>query len=165
MTNLRHVEPVVDATVAALVARLNTKLDEIVVEKGDGVPLEHVPESAYFPGGLARPPTTWPFVEVSVSDSNLSGGTLGQVAYNSAQANVIVCLWCRHVDDETLYRMMMRYGRAVGAVLTERATYGDDAYVDTIRWAYPRNPETREIDQLSGGVLVFASVVGDEVSG
>lgn len=166
MTNMRHVEPVVDATVEALQAGLNTKLDDIALEHGDGIPLDHVPvETGYFPGGLVRPPTAWPFVEVSVSDADLSGGSLGQVAWDRASANVIVCLWCRHVEDETLYRMMLRYGRGIGAVLTERGTYGDDAYVDTIRWAYPRNPETKEMAQLSGGVLVFASVIGDDVSG
>ena len=165
MTNLRHVEPIVDATVAALRARLNLRLDEIVAEMSDGVPLEHVPSTEYRVGGLARPPTFWPFVEVSVSDSDISGPTIGQAAYNTATANVIVALWCRHVDAETLYRMTMRYGRAIGAVLSERATYGNDAYVDRLRWAYRRNPETRESEQLDGLVLVFATVVGDETSG
>lgn len=166
MTNMRHVEPVVDATVAALRARLNTRLDEITAEFNDGIPLDHVPVSTgYAVGGLVRTPTNWPFVEVSVSDDDVSGGTLGQVAWNQASANVIVALWCRHVDDETLYRMTMRYGRAIGAVLSERATYGDDAYVDRLRWQYRRNPETRESEQLDGVVLVFVTVIGDETSG
>lgn len=161
----QHVEPMVDSCVAALRAELNTAIDAINLE--GGVQLEHVPVSAYYPGGLVSTVSvSWPFVEVSVADASYDAAAIQQAAWD-AHATGYVSLWCRSaVSDEDLYRSTLRYGRALLSILLAPDAFGAELYVDSVRVAYRRNPEAAAQDQaLEAAALVVCTIGGDEAPG
>lgn len=161
----QHVEPMIDACVAALRAELNTAIDAINLEAG--VDLAHVPVGAYYPGGLVSTVSvSWPFVEVSVSDATYDAPAIRQAIW-SAHATAYVSLWCRNaVGDEELYRSTLRYGRALLSILLAPDTFGAELYVDSVRVAYRRNPEAAAQDQaLEACALVVCTIGGDEAPG
>jgi hypothetical protein len=162
---IEHIEPQVRAGVASLKAGLNPAIDAINAAHSDFA-IEHVPDAAYHPGGLAKAPTVWPVVEVSASDVLLSDVAIGQSAFNRAESTMIVALWCRHVDDEQLYYSQLRYGQALLQVLLTLNAFGDTVYVERGRASYRRrNPEAGAPDQLVGFVVVVLQVVTDEEPG
>lgn len=158
----QHVEGMLDSCLLALRTRLNLAIDELNGELGTD--LENVPPSAYYVGGLASSVSiSWPFVELSVSDANYDQPALQQAQWN-ARATAYASIWCRHVDDEALYRATLRYGRALLAVLLAPDTFGDELWVDAVRVMYRRNPEAAGQDQaLEACALVACTIVGDDV--
>lgn len=156
-----HLEPVVDAALASLRADLNDTIDA-VNSLYDDFAIAHVDPDAYYPGGLNGPSILFPFVEVSASDEIVTVPTVRQVAWTVATMTLIVCVWTRHVDDETLYRSQLRYGQATASVLAQADALGTELATDTIRAAYRRNPETDQTEQLLGAAIIVASLTGDE---
>lgn len=160
---LQHVEPLVDAAIASLRAGLNDVIDVINVEHAD-FELPYVGLDSYRAGGLAKASTVYPFVEVVASDSILSLPSNMQVAYDRSETTMICAAWCRHVDDEVLYRSAMRYGQAVLQVLSTNDAFGTNARVERARASYRRNPETRQSEQLVAGVVIVVQVIVDDES-
>lgn len=158
---IEHVEPLVDACLASLRAGLNDVVDVINGDHSD-FELPHVNLDAYTPGGLARPATFWPNVEVSAADNYLTLPTNQQVAWDRSETTMIIALHCRHVDDETLYRSAMRYGQALLQVLSTNDTFGTNARAERARTAYRRNPETGQSEQLEAFIVVAVQVIVDD---
>lgn len=155
------VEPLVDSCIASLRAGLNDVIDVINIEHSD-FPLPYVHLDAYAPGGRAKAPVVWPYVEVSAADSFLSEPTIQQAAWNRAESTVVCAAWCRSVDDEVLYRSAMRYGQALLQVLSTNDTFGANARVERARVAYRRNPESGENEQLVACVVIAVQVIVDD---
>lgn len=154
---ISHVEPLVDAAIASMLSGLNDAIDGINAVNDDfEVPL--VTADGYRPGGVAGLSAVWPFVEVSASDQLLTGPALSQVEWDG-EATMIVALWCRHANDETLYRSQTRYGAALTQVLLSAGAFGADNVVSRARVAYRRNPETSQTEQLAGFVVVVCQVI------
>lgn len=158
---ITHVEPLVDACVASLQAGLNAVIDAINLEHDDFV-LQHVSDDALKPGGLAKATVVYPFVEISAADVLLSQPTNMQVAYDRSETTVVVAAWCRDVDDERLYRTVMRYGQALLQVLSTNDAFGTNARVERARVQYRRNPETGTNEQLVACVVVATQVIVDD---
>lgn len=157
-----HLEPVVRTAIASLQAGLNDAIDAVNAQHDDFA-VEHVRDDAYKPGGLGTPAVVWPVVEVSASDAQGSNSTVQQAAWNRVEANVIIALWCRCVDDATLYWTELRYGQALLQVLCAPDAFGAELYVE--RWAARyrrRDPEQGPAAQLEGFVIIALMVIGDE---
>jgi len=150
----------VDAAILTLRDDLNDTIDAINATNNDFA-LDRVDDEAYFPGGLAGEATMYPFVEVSASDEIVSIPAIEQAAWSS-DCTLIVCVWLRHVHDETLYRSQLRYGQAVMSVLAQKGAFGAELWTNSMRAAYRRNPETETTEQLIGAALVVSSITGDE---
>lgn len=162
--NTDHVEPLVDACVATLRGALNDRIDAVNARHLD-FELEHVDVDAYHPGGLSSSVAVlWPFVEVSISDTAYVNASIGQALWD-ASARCYVAVWCRHPDDETLYRSMLRYGQAALSVLMERDTFGAEVYASQIAVRYRRNPEAQTADALEACAMLVCELGGDDAAG
>lgn len=157
-----HVEPLVDAAIASLRANLNDAIDAINAERNDAFELEHVPDDAYAPGGLGRPPTSWPVCEIAPPDTLLTNASNAQAAWDS-ETTMIVAFWHRHVDDETLFRHQIRYGEALLQVLMTLDAFGPEQYVERCRVTRRRrNPEAGPAEQLTAFTILALQVKGYE---
>lgn len=157
-----HLEPLVRAGIASLETGLNAAISAINAQHSD-FEVEHVPPDAYKPGGLASPAVVWPVVEVSASDVLGSAPTVRQAAWTRAESTLIVALWCRQVDDATLYWTQVRYGQALLQVLCAADAFGPESWVERWRASYRRrNPEQGPAEQLEGFVVVVLQVITDE---
>lgn len=158
-----HLEPIVRTAIASLRAGLNGAIDAVNALHDD-FEIEHVADDAYKPGGLGKPAVVWPVLEISASDAIGTGATVQQAAWNRVETNVVTALWCRSVDDETLYWTELRYGQALLQVLCAPDAYGPELYVESWAARYRRrDPEQGPAPQLEGFVVIAMRVVGDEV--
>lgn len=105
----------------------------------------------YHPGGV-QVVTAYPTVEVAVPD--MLAGNFSIDGYDAdVQFTLVVRVFDRDADHQTLYRKMNRLVAAVVGTLTRRGALSD-AEVSGLRVALRFNPETEEQDHVVSGVLI-----------
>jgi hypothetical protein len=115
---------------------------------------------------------SYPFVEVTAPDAQLSGFSLGQVV-SDLRPSVMVRAGVQLSEGITtpsqLYRASLRYGRALLNVLITPNAFGNSAVVEQVRAAYRVAPgETPTSDPtmgMNGYALLTFSLLGSDVLG
>ncbi len=142
---MQHLEPLVDAAIAALRNGLPARLaaiDPALAAPG---------EDDYHPGGK---PTIahYPAVEVSAPGGFMENPAI-DMADVDAEANVFVVLWVADPDFERLYRSLLRYGRAALECVLQPRVFGG-AVVRRAEYSYAANPETRDMQQRIAAAII-----------
>jgi hypothetical protein len=158
-----HLEPFLDGALASLRANLPARLAALSTSSvpldppaDDGGPLGS-PGLDYY-AGVVRKPLRYPLVEVAAPDWTMTDFDLGQLT-GDFDFPMMASATLRIVDpaalhSDRMYRSQMRYAAAILNVLLEPGAFGDGATVVSARGAYRQNPETRETEEIVGGVVI-----------
>ncbi|MBA2741944.1 MAG: hypothetical protein H0U46_08030 [Actinobacteria bacterium] len=132
-----ELEPYLDSCRAALAAGLPARLTAIDSE------LEHPREDDYYVG-VVKVPLRFPLVEVAVADWQMTDFDLGQLSA-TAEFTLIVSATIRTAEQSTdrLYRMLMRYTRAILNVVLDPAVFQAGGVVTSVQGGYRMNPDDR----------------------
>jgi hypothetical protein len=154
-----NTEPFLVEALASLKAGLPGQLAAIdaLYTDFDLVP-DFVPDADNYWTGVVRKPLKYPIVEVAVPDWTMTGFDINQMAadcsfpmFVSATLRVVEPA-AQHSDK--LYRLCMRYVRAILNTLLVPGAFGQGAVVNAVRGAYRQNPETRDREEIIGAALV-----------
>jgi hypothetical protein len=167
---IKHLEGLLDATVAHLRLRFPYWIDWINAEEGDFVldapkdaPGE--PDDGYVVGGWTT--LRYPTVEVAIPDWSMTNFSIAQQV-SDLSPRLVVRTWAAEPQPKAglLYRKLLRYGRATILSLTEPGAFGQDedtrVIVDGMEGRYRFDPETDQREEIVGGALVVFSLGGVE---
>ena len=149
-------EQTTDSAIATLKAALPAKVAAINAAKNDFV--LPVPDDASYSLGSSEV-LRYPWVEVAVTNSDVSGLSLGQGAGDQT-SQVIVAVRYQSPFGEQLDRALRRYASAVAEALMAPDAFGGHDTVAAIRFAYGTNPEVDDKMMLNGVAVVGFSVEG-----
>ena len=163
-------EPFLAEALSSLRARLPARIDainetsaDVVLEKprDDGGPIGS-PDLDYYLGAVVKP-LRYPLVEVAVPNWTMTGFDLGMLTA-SASFPMLVGLTARDasLSSDRLYRMMLRYTRAILNVLLEPNSFGQGAVVTAVSGAYRQNPESNQSEEVIGAVVVAFTLESSE---
>jgi len=162
-------EPFLAEALASLRTKLPAALAAVDValglSGGDALPLPRDDGGAigsanvdYYLGVVAKP-LRYPLVEVAVPDWSMTGFDIAQLEAD-AEFPLMAAATLRDasLSSDRLYRMLLRYTRALLNVLLVPQAFGQGATVTSVRGAYRQNPESRETEQVIGASLVALSI-------
>jgi hypothetical protein len=157
---VRHLEPFLDACVAALRAGLPAAVDAVNAAHMD-FDLEHIPDDHFFVGGYTT--AVYPMIEVASPDWTMQQLSIGQFS-SALSLPVVIKISALDYSSETLYRRLLRYVSAILQVMLDPdAIPGADVDRDRgIRGGYVFNPESGEIQELDGAAIVVLYMEADE---
>lgn len=155
---MRHVEALVDAGLATLMARLPDKIEELNAEP-DALELEVPGEDAYHFAGVVPFPPVMPAVELTATDADMDEFDLAQQGFRTG-AVLWAAAWATDADHSRLIRRAYRYGRALTEVLTEPDAFGDHAVVLRVRASYRAfiDQENRDAAVYNGGAMLMITL-------
>lgn len=138
----------IDATIATLTASLPPRLTAA------GLPL---PKGIHF-SGSPLPLAEFPAIEVSGPNGTLSNLPVSQ-ARGDVASTLVVVVWNRHPDWETLARRHYAYSEAVMRTLMQDGAFGARVTLqrdDAVRAVYGfADPESREFSEHTAFVALF----------
>jgi hypothetical protein len=158
-----HLEPFVDAVLIALKADLPGMITALNTATTD-FDLDQIQDSEWYVGGTDAP-LAYPAIEVAAPELFLRNPSIDQQHWDG-RVRVIVRVWAEGFEYEELYRRVMRYGRCIAEVLTQREIWreaGLSADLTDLAAMYRFNPETNERQMHVGGALIVATVETEDV--
>lgn len=117
--------------------------------------------------GTVKKPIRYPLIEVAVPDWTLDEFSLERLTAN-ASFPLFVGATIRSADlsSDRLYRMQMRYTRAILSVLLDPDKWTVGGAIASVQGAYRQNPAEREdVEEITGAIVVaFTIETTDELA-
>lgn len=157
-----ELEPYLDTAAEALRVNLRTKLlaldADLPIPLDDGGAVGAAGTDYYV--GVVQKPLRYPLVEIAVADWNMTEFSLATLTAMS-EFPLLASATLRTADLSTdrLYRMLMRYTRAMLNVLLDQNLWDAGGRVTSVRGAYRQNPEDREDVSAVLGATVLALTI------